>query len=94
MRVTKKPLFRFETSRHAISVTSYMREQRDIELARGEEPVASGNRHFEEDQPSLSQHLVCKPNYHNITGGSKFTSHSLLHVFLVKIVNHPFIMHM
>ena len=70
MRVTKKPLFRFESSRHAISVISYMREQRDIELAKGEEGAGTSNRHFEEEQPSLSQHLVCKPHYHNITGGS------------------------
>ena len=68
LRVTKKPLFRFESSRHAISVSSYMREQRDIELARGEEPITHSNRHFEEEQPSLSQHLVCKPHHHNITG--------------------------
>ena len=68
-RVTKKPLFRFESSRHAISISSYMREQRDLVLAEGSEgtePVAV--RHFEQDQPSISQHLVCKPHNRNITG--------------------------
>ena len=45
-----------------------MREKRDIELAMGEEPVTHSNRHFEEEQPSLSQHLVCKPHHQNITG--------------------------
>ena len=70
-RVTKKPLFRFDSSRHAISVSSYMREQRDIELVGGKEgaeSVAHGNRHFSVDQPSISQHVVCKPSNRNITG--------------------------
>lgn len=69
-RVTKKPLFRFESSRHAISISSYMREQRDLELAegggKGAEPVAT--RHFEQEEPSIAQHLVCKPHNRNITG--------------------------
>ena len=69
-RVTKKPLFRFDSSRHAISINSYMREQRDLELTGGEgassEPVAA--HHYEQDQPSIAQHLVCKPHNRNITG--------------------------
>ena len=68
-KVTKKPLFRFDSSRHAISIISYMREQRDLELVEaGAESVAIGNRHFSEDQPSISQHMVCKPDAMNITG--------------------------
>lgn len=65
-RVTKKPLFRFDSSRHAISISSYMREQRDLELAGGGEVAV---RHYEQDQPSIAQHLVCKPHNRNITGG-------------------------
>lgn len=67
-RMTKKPLFRFDSSRHAISINSYMREQRDLELAKGAEgvePVSA--HHFEQDQPSITQHLVCKPQNRNIT---------------------------
>lgn len=68
-RVTKKPLFRFDSSRHALSINSYMREQRDLELTGAEgasEPVAP--HHYEQDQPSIAQHLVCKPHNRNITG--------------------------
>lgn len=65
-RVTKKPLFRFDSSRHALSINSYMREQRDLELTGGSEPVAA--HHYEQDQPSIAQHLVCKPHNRNITG--------------------------
>ena len=69
-RVTKKPLFRFESSRHALSINSYMREQRDLELTGGGEgggePVAA--HHYEQDQPSIAQHLVCTPHNRNITG--------------------------
>ena len=69
--MTKKPLFRFDSSRHAISVHSYMKEQRDIELVEGGldvDTVVHSNRHFAEDQPSIAQHLVCKPHNRNITG--------------------------
>ena len=71
LKVTKKPLFRFDSSRHAISVISYMREQRDLELAEGGEgtdSAAIGGRHYTEDQPSVSQHMVCKPSARNVTG--------------------------
>lgn len=53
-----------------MSISSYMREQRDLELAEGGAagpegaPVA-----YEQDQPSISQHLVCKPHNRNITSG-------------------------
>ena len=48
-----------------------MREQRDLELTGGgegggSEPVAA--HHYEQDQPSIAQHLVCKPHNRNITG--------------------------
>ena len=87
-KMTKKPLFRFDSSRHAISVISYMREQRDLELAEGGEGTDSavmGGRHYAEDQPSVSQHMVCKPSARNITGvcvwegggRSEFTMHVL-----------------
>ena len=33
-KLTKKSIFRFDSSRHALSVSSYLREQRDIELAK------------------------------------------------------------
>ncbi len=71
-RVTKKPLFRFDSSRHAISISSYMREQRDMELAEGGQGAEPGGptQHYEEGgQPSISQHLVCQPHNRNITGG-------------------------
>ena len=48
-----------------------MREQRDLELAEGGEgtdSAAMGGRHYAEDQPSVSQHMVCKPSARNITG--------------------------
>ena len=32
-KTRKQPLFRFDNSRHALSVSSYMKEQRDKELA-------------------------------------------------------------
>ncbi len=66
-KVSKKLLFRFESSRHAISVSSYMREQRDIELVEGGTRAESMNT-YADDQPSISQHLVCKPANRNITG--------------------------
>jgi len=69
-RVFKKPLFKFEGSRHAISISSYMREQRDLELTGGVAgPMSSVVTHtFEQDQPSIAQHLVCKPHHRNVTG--------------------------
>ncbi len=69
-RVFKKPLFRFDSSRHAISISSYMREQRDIELTGGVSGGVSSSvvHHFEHNQPSIGQHLVCKPHYRNVTG--------------------------
>ena len=66
-KASKKPFFRFESSRHAISVSSYMREQRDIELVEGGVGAESMSK-FPDEQPSISQHLVCKPGYRNITG--------------------------
>ena len=48
-----------------------MKEQRDIELVEGGldvDTVVHSNRHFAEDQPSIAQHLVCKPHNRNITG--------------------------
>ncbi len=44
-----------------------MREQRDIELVEGGVRVESMNT-YADDQPSISQHLVCKPANRNITG--------------------------
>ena len=70
-RVTKKPLFRFNSSKHAISINSYMREQRDIQLVGGggaEGAKALSAHHFDHDQPSIGQHLVCKPHHRNVTG--------------------------
>ena len=71
-KMAKKALFRFESSRHAISISSYMKEQRDIKLAEGLEGVdspAHNNQHFAlGEQPSIVQHLVCKPSARNITG--------------------------
>ena len=47
-----------------------MREQRDMELAGGGGRVELvGTRHYDQDQPSISQHLVCQPHNRNITGG-------------------------
>ena len=66
-KMSKKLFFRFESSRHAISVSSYMKEQRDSELVKGGVRVESMNT-FADDQPSISQHLVCKPANRNITG--------------------------
>ena len=51
-----------------------MREQRDLELTGGGEGGGGGvkeqvaARHFEQNQPSISQHLVCQPHNRNITG--------------------------
>ncbi|CAI8041439.1 Exocyst complex component 4 [Geodia barretti] len=57
--------FRFDSSRHAISINSYMKEQRDLELAEGvERGTASGAAM---DQQAVVQHLVCKPSKRNIT---------------------------
>lgn len=69
-RVFKKPLFKFDGSRHAISISSYMREQRDLELTGGVAGVLSSvaPHGFEQDQPSIAQHLVCKPDHRNVTG--------------------------
>ena len=69
-RVTKKPLFRFDNSKHAISISSYMREQRDLKLAGGGalQDTSLAAHHFEHDQPSIAQHLVCKPDHRNVTG--------------------------
>lgn len=66
---TKKLTFRFDSSRHAISVSSYMREQRDLELAEGMEggEGVPHSSHLAEDQPSISHHLVCKAMARNIT---------------------------
>ena len=87
-RVTKKPLFRFDSSRHAISISSYMREQRDLELAEGgaegAKPVPA--HHYEHDQPSISQHLVCKPHNRNITGGcGKYTTVGVVRLCVVQL---------
>jgi exocyst complex component 4 len=57
--------FRFDSSRHAISINSYMKEQRDLELTEGvERGTASGAAM---DQQAVVQHLVCKPSKRNIT---------------------------
>ena len=69
-RILKKPLFKFDSSRHAISISSYMREQRDLELTGGVSQSVSSAvvHHFDHDQPSIAQHLVCKPHHRNVTG--------------------------
>ena len=46
-----------------------MREQRDMELVEGGTRTEStGVTTYADDQPSISQHLVCKPLNRNITG--------------------------
>ncbi|KAL5471350.1 hypothetical protein EMCRGX_G029456 [Ephydatia muelleri] len=63
----KQHLFHFESSRHAMSVTSYMREQHDLELFKeGGASVPSTEHMFQHDQPSVAQHLVCKPSPKNV----------------------------
>ncbi|ELT88409.1 hypothetical protein CAPTEDRAFT_172210 [Capitella teleta] len=58
-KMKRAPLFRFESSSHAISMNSYLREQREDILA------PSGP---EESSPSMSSTLfVCKPSFSNIT---------------------------
>lgn len=67
-RAGKKPFFKFDSSRHAISVSTYMREQRDLELAEGQEVGGSSQgQAFPEEQLSMTQHMVCKPSVKNIT---------------------------
>lgn len=63
----RQHLFHFESSRHAMSVTSYMREQHDLELVKeGGASVPSNEHMFQHDQLSIAQHLVCKPSPKNI----------------------------
>ncbi|XP_003386577.1 PREDICTED: exocyst complex component 4-like [Amphimedon queenslandica] len=68
-KTRKQPLFRFDNSRHALSVSSYIKEQRDKELAAQVQSgqVAQLEHNFEDNQPSISQHIVCKPSARNIT---------------------------
>jgi exocyst complex component 4 len=69
-KARKQPLFRFDNSRHAISVSSYIKEQRDKELVSQVQTgqlSAKMDHHFDEGQPSMSQHIVCKPSIRNIT---------------------------
>lgn len=59
-RQRKVPLFRFDMSSHAISMTNYMREQK-------QEFYGSDGQVLAEDETSEQTQMVCKPNIKNIT---------------------------
>ncbi|XP_071827721.1 exocyst complex component 4-like [Apostichopus japonicus] len=58
MRTQRMPLFTFEMSSHAISMTSYMREQK-------QEFYGEGGKLQTEDEGE--EQMLCKPSIHNIT---------------------------
>ena len=57
------PLFKFDSSHHAISISIYLKERRHAELA------STGNTDpsFSRMESSASQTLVCIPQMRNIT---------------------------
>ncbi|KAJ8025994.1 Exocyst complex component 4 [Holothuria leucospilota] len=58
VRTHKMPLFQFEMSSHAISMTNYMREQK-------QEFYGEGGKLQTEDEGE--EQMLCKPSIHNIT---------------------------
>ncbi|XP_041477788.1 exocyst complex component 4-like isoform X1 [Lytechinus variegatus] len=60
VRQRKVPLFRFDMSSHAISMTNYMREQK-------QEFYGSDGQVLAEDETSEQTQMVCKPSIKNIT---------------------------
>ena len=58
------PLFKFDSSHHAISISIYLKERRHAELASS---GANANANYSRMESSTPQTLVCIPCMRNIT---------------------------
>ncbi|XP_022086586.1 exocyst complex component 4-like isoform X2 [Acanthaster planci] len=72
VRQRKVPLFRFEMSSHAISLTNYMREQKQEYygfdgIMKVKEPTKDGTFQTEDEKEGEEAPMVCKPSVKNIT---------------------------